>query len=157
MKNQSEKSPLFGEVYMVEFTGTCSEQLGKRPAVVFQNNVGNVYSPNVIVLPMTSSIKKMYMPTHVLLSAEEVGLRMDSMVLCENPVTVSKSKVGSYLTTVPDDLMREIAIGHILATASASFLGFEDFQIAHERSVKLNSAETRGVGSCIMKGTSKAS
>lgn len=149
--------PLLGEVYLVEFTGTGSEQLGKRPAVIFQNNVGNVYSPNVIVLPMTSSLKKLNQPTHVLLNADETGLRMDSVVLCENPVTVSKSRVGSYLTTVPDDAMREIAIGYVLATSATYFLDVEDFETTREKSVRLNSIDAGSAASCTTTSVSRVS
>ena len=132
------RSLRLGDVYMVNFKGTGSEQLGRRPAVVFQNNVGNRYSPNVIVLPLTTSKKKMKQPTHVMLWAEETGLRYDSVVLCENPVTVSKSRVGSYVTTLPDDMMREISIGCVLATSAAAFLNDADFQRIQERSLRLN-------------------
>ena len=143
-KTENSRQPMIGEVYTVEFTGTCSEQLGKRPAIIFQNNLGNLYSPNVIVLPLTSSLKKMSQPTHVLLKADDTGLRIDSVVICENPVTVSKSKVGSYITTVPNDLMREVAIGYVLATSAAAFLDDDDFQKAHEKSIALNSVRVAG-------------
>lgn len=154
---REERAPLLGEVYMVEFTGTGSEQLGRRPAVVFQNNAGNIFSPNVIVLPMTSSLKKMNQPTHVFLSASEVGLRMDSVVLCENPVTVSKSRVGSYITTVPDETMKKIAIGYVLATSATYFLDADDFAFTRERSARLNNVETRSGGSCTMNISNKVS
>lgn len=137
MKRTEERTPLLGEVYMVEFTGTGSEQLGRRPAVVFQNNIGNCHSPNLIVLPMTSSLKKLNMPTHVLLPAE-VGLPKDSVVLCENPVTVSKSRVGSYMTTLPADHMREIASGFVLATSATVFLDYEDFLSTQEKGIRMN-------------------
>ena len=134
---QSGRSPKLGEVYMVEFTGTGSEQLGRRPAVVFQNNIGNQRSPNLIVLPLTSSMKKLKMPTHVVLPAS-VGLPKDSVVLCENPVTVSKARIGSYVTTVPPDYMREIANGFVLATSATVFLEYEDFLSTQEKGIRMN-------------------
>ena len=69
-----------GEVYLMKFDGTGNEQQGWRPGVVFQNNTGNQFSPNIIALPMTNSIKKKEQPTHVIIPAE-VGLNRDSMVL----------------------------------------------------------------------------
>lgn len=138
MRKAEERTPRLGEVYMVEFTGTGSEQLGRRPAVVFQNNIGNHYSPNVIVLPLTSSLKKLNQPTHILLPSS-VGLPKDSLVLCENPVTVSKSRVGAYVTTVPDDHLREIANGFVLATSATAFLDYEDFKSTQEKGMRMNS------------------
>lgn len=55
---QEEKYPRIGEVYNMYFNGTGSEQSGWRPGVVFQNNIGNSKSPNIIALPLTSSLKK---------------------------------------------------------------------------------------------------
>ena len=88
MEKKSEtggRVPRIGEIYYMLFEGRDSEQSGWRPALVFQNNVGNVHSPNLIVLPLTSSLKKQDMPTHVMLRASETGLPKDSMVICENP------------------------------------------------------------------------
>ena len=64
---------------------------GWRPGVVFQNNIGNAKSPNIIALPLTTCLKKLNMPTHVLVRADESGLKKDSMVLCENPERMSRS------------------------------------------------------------------
>lgn len=50
-------SPKIGEVYLMNFGGTESEQSGWRPGLIFQNNIGNEYSPNVIALPLTTSLK----------------------------------------------------------------------------------------------------
>ena len=60
-----------------------SEQGGFRPVLVIQNNVGNKYSPTVIVAAITSHIEKAKLPTHVELSAKEYGLEKDSVILLE--------------------------------------------------------------------------
>lgn len=44
------------------------------------------------------------------------------MVLCENPQCISKFKLGSYLTTIPDDYMSKIAEANLLATSAISFI-----------------------------------
>ena len=94
LKNSNDnKKPNIGDVYLVYFDGSGNEQKGYRPGLVFQNNVGNEHSPNLIVLPLTSALKKTNQPTHVFIP-KEVGLRKDSMVLCENPKCMSKHKLG---------------------------------------------------------------
>ncbi len=115
-------SPLCGEVYLVRFDGSGSTQHGLRPAVVFQNNKGNRFSPNVTVLPLTSSIKKMSQDTHVFLPAENTGLLRDSMVLCENPVCIPKEELGEYITILSPVYMGLIARASILASAAVSYL-----------------------------------
>lgn len=135
---KTTRHPRIGEVYNVYFEGTGNEQAGWRPGVVFQNNVGNACSPNVIILPMTSSVKKLGMPTHVLIKAEGTELRKDSVVICENPSCISKSKLGKYITTLPNDSMREIAIASIIATSAISFLDLKSLVGVWEKTVKLN-------------------
>ena len=114
--------PKIGDVYALRFEGKGSVQGGMRPGVVFQNNTGNQYSPNIVVLPLTSRIKKLDMPTHVLLRSEDTGLFMDSMVLCENPYCVSKEQLGKYITTLSNRYMHSISEACLLASSSLSFL-----------------------------------
>lgn len=133
-----ECNPKIGEVYNMYFSGTGNEQSGWRPGIVFQNNLGNKNSPNIIALPLTSSLKKLHMPTHVLLKSSDTGLKLDSMVICENPERMSKTKIGKYITTLSDDYMKQIAIANLLATAAISFLDEEALLNAWRCTRKLN-------------------
>ena len=101
LQNNAERQPQIGDIYLMHFGGSGNEQRGWRPGLVFQNNLGNLHSPNIIALPLTSSIKKSNQPTHVVIPAEGTGLAKDSMVLCENPERMSKDRLGNYLTTIP--------------------------------------------------------
>lgn len=113
----------------MRFDGHGSEQGGWRPGLVFQNNLGNQYSPNIIALPMTSHLKKTGQPTHVVLPAKETGLDRDSMVLCENPERMSKERLGAYVTTLPASYMAKIAAANLLASSAISFID-PDFLLA---------------------------
>lgn len=139
-RQKTHEVPSIGDIYLMRFEGTGSEQRGWRPGVVFQNNVGNTYSPNIIALPLTSALKKTSQPTHVVVRASDTGLKMDSMVLCENPEKMSKAKMGAYLTTLSDKYMREIAIANLIATAAVSFLSEDDLLDVWKQSVQLNCA-----------------
>lgn len=127
-----------GEVYYMNFDGHGNEQNGWRPGVIFQNNIGNVYSPNVIALPLTTSLKKTDMPTHVVLPAQETGLPKDSMVLCENPECISKARVGEYITTIPDNYMEKIAEANIYATAAIAFIDPKSLLLIWQKAAALN-------------------
>ena len=71
-----------------------SEQGGKRPAVIVQNNIGNKYSPTVLIVPMTSEIKKVNMPTHnVMYKTKFNGLDADSMLLGEQTTAIDKKRI----------------------------------------------------------------
>ena len=124
----------------MRFGGSGSEQNGWRPGLVFQNNIGNRFSPNIIALPLTSSLKKASQPTHVLLPADETGLPKDSMVLCENPERMSKEKLGRYLTTLPQSFMAKVAEASLLASSAISYLDLESLVSAWRQARLLNAA-----------------
>lgn len=133
-----DRIPQIGDVYLIQFSGSGNEQKGWRPGLVFQNNIGNQHSPNIIALPLTSSLKKAGQPTHVLLPSEETGLIRDSMVLCENPERVSKERLGNYLTTLPDEYMSQIAIAYLLATSAIAFINPETLVAVWQKATSLN-------------------
>ena len=75
-----------------------SEQGGIRPVIVIQNDIGNKYSPTLIVLPITSEIKKENMPTHCILHKSiKNGLKVDSMVLAEQIRVIDKIRILDYI------------------------------------------------------------
>ena len=138
------KTPQIGEIYLMKFGGEGSEQAGLRPGLVFQNNTGNIYSPNIIALPITSALKKAGQPTHVVLYASDTGLKRDSMVLCENPERLSKAKVGRYITKLPDRYMRQIAEASLLATSVISYLDVDVLHSIWQKASELNSRSCDG-------------
>lgn len=135
---KSNASPIIGEVYFMKFEGSGNEQQGWRPGVIFQNNVGNLYSPNVIALPMTRALKKPAQPTHVLVTAADTGIPSDSMVLCENPEKMSKARIGRFITRLSDEYMKKIAMANLLATSAISFLSEADILETWRESIRLN-------------------
>jgi mRNA interferase MazF len=81
-----------GEIYYVDLgIGEGSEQSGLRPAVIIQNNSGNVHSPTVIVAVITTADKP-NIPTHL-----KINLRGESTILCEQIRTISKSRVRNKI------------------------------------------------------------
>lgn len=67
-------------------------QGGNRPWLIVQNDVGNRHSPTTIVVPLTSKLKRMEMPTHVIVTGK--GIKA-SMVECEQVRVIDKSHVKS--------------------------------------------------------------
>ena len=72
-----------------------SEQGGKRPVVVIQNNIGNAKSTTTIVMPLSKNTSKNpTQPTHTLLfKNEENGLKEDSIVLGEQIRVISNQRI----------------------------------------------------------------
>lgn len=138
LQNNAERQPQIGDIYLMHFGGSGNEQRGWRPGLVFQNNLGNLHSPNIIALPLTSSIKKSNQPTHVVIPAEGTGLAKDSMVLCENPERMSKDRLGNYLTTIPAQYMGKVAIANLLASSAISFIDPDVLLSVWQKALALN-------------------
>ena len=93
MKMNERKTIYKGDIILVDFKrNEGSEQNGVRPAVVLQNEVGNMFSPTTIVCPMTSKEKSIDV-THVELFPEECGILQPSFVLCEQIRVIDKSRI----------------------------------------------------------------
>ena len=63
-----ERAIFRGEIYYAELEQQVigSEQTGARPVLILQNNIGNEFSPTIIVAPITSkTYYKTKMPTHI--------------------------------------------------------------------------------------------
>lgn len=99
-----------GQIYWVDFgNGIGSEQQNIRPALVIQNNIGNKFSPTIVVVAITSKITKANLPTHVIVEKfEELGLSDLSIVLTEQVRTVDKKRVTGYIGECPYYLMKKI-------------------------------------------------
>ena len=97
---------LRGEIYYADLDPHHgSEQGGKRPVIVIQNNTGNKFAPTVIVAAVTSKVtKKPNQPTHVLIDRNPAFSR-PSMVLLEQIFTIDKERIQRLLgQTTPDEM-----------------------------------------------------
>ena len=92
-----------GSIVMVDLpTGNGSVQGGTRPAVVISNDKGNKFSPVLIIVPLTSKVKK-YMPTHHTIEPSMInGLTKTSIVLAEQIITVGKDMVRNIVGTLEE-------------------------------------------------------
>ena len=98
-----------GDIYLADLNPYVgSEQGGTRPVLVLQNNVGNYYSPTLIIAPLTSNIrKKRFLPTHYLLEGLPF-MSGPSLVLLEQITTIDKQRILHYLGSVSDSRMSMI-------------------------------------------------
>lgn len=98
-----------GDVFYADLSPVVgSEQGGMRPVLVIQNNVGNHYSPTVIVAAITAKIQKGKMPTHIEVSSDEYGLERDSVVLLEQIRTIDKQRLREKVTHLDTSMMNKI-------------------------------------------------
>ncbi len=98
-----------GDIFYADLSPVVgSEQGGIRPVLIVQNDVGNRYSPTVIVAAITSKINKAKMPTHIELEGTRHGLTKDSVILAEQVRTIDKKRLKEKIGRIDDELMGSI-------------------------------------------------
>ncbi|MCI5997958.1 MAG: type II toxin-antitoxin system PemK/MazF family toxin [Peptoniphilaceae bacterium] len=97
-----------GDIFYADLSPVVgSEQGGVRPVLVVQNDIGNKYSPTVIVAAITSQMNKVKLPTHVEVSSE-YGLPKNSVVLLEQIRTIDKKRLREKVGYTDDFFMRRV-------------------------------------------------
>ena len=98
-----------GDLYFADHSPvTGSEQGGVRPVLVVQNDVGNKYSPTIIVAAITSKKNKADLPTHVAIDADGNGLSKNSIILMEQLRTIDKRRLKERIGTIDKTRLPEV-------------------------------------------------
>ena len=107
MEQNSKKEFKRGDVFFVEKDDgdffVPGEQSRGRPAVIIQNDKGNMHSPTVIVSYLTSKRKK-FLPTHVLTT----NTCCWSTILCEQIDTISKTRLTRFVCHLSERDMKRV-------------------------------------------------
>jgi mRNA interferase MazF len=99
-----------GELYSANLDPVIgSEQGGTRPVLIVQNDMGNRFSPTVIVLAVTGRLNKARLPTHVEICAEGHGLASDSVVLAEQIRTLDKKRLKERIGRLSPEAMERVS------------------------------------------------
>ncbi|MBQ7602635.1 MAG: type II toxin-antitoxin system PemK/MazF family toxin [Clostridia bacterium] len=99
-----------GELYYANLSPVMgSEQGGLRPVLVVQNDIGNKYSPTVIVAAVTSSLTKAKLPTHIPITcATYTGLTKNSVILLEQLRTIDKMRLQQKIGQLDNTTMAQV-------------------------------------------------
>ncbi len=98
-----------GELYYADLSPVVgSEQGGVRPVLIVQNDVGNKFSPTVIVAAITSKLTKAKLPTHIEIQAKSFGLEKDSVILLEQIRTVDKTRLQNKIGDLSTSQMKNV-------------------------------------------------
>ncbi len=98
-----------GDVFFADLSPVVgSEQGGVRPVLIIQNDIGNRFSPTVIIAAITAQIQKAKLPTHVEIDAELHGFDRDSVVLLEQIRTIDKQRLIDKITHLDEEMMSKV-------------------------------------------------
>jgi len=98
-----------GDLFYVDLNPTKgSEQKGRRPVLVIQNDIGNEVSPRTLIAPLTTkSFTKEY-PTNVNIPKGMSGLKENSTVLLSQIRTIDKSRLENKIGHLPQSYMTKV-------------------------------------------------
>ena len=105
-----------GEIYYADLSPVVgSEQGGVRPVLVVQNDVGNRYSPTVIIAAITSKLSKAKLPTHIEIDKDKYNLPKDSVVLLEQIRTLDKLRLKEKISELDASTMHRVDVAIMIS------------------------------------------
>lgn len=105
-----------GDIFYADLSPVVgSEQGGIRPVLVVQNDVGNKYSPTVIIAAITSQLTKAKLPTHIELEKQKYNLVKDSVVLLEQIRTLDKRRLKDKVCTIDNLTMQKVDLAIMIS------------------------------------------
>lgn len=112
-----------GDIYYADLNPVCgSEQGGKRPVVVIQNDMRNTHAPTLIVATITTKADKRKFPTHYLVK-ENAAFDEPSTIMLEQLRTIDKNRVLGYLGKIPPKEMLNVDKALMLSLALQQYTG----------------------------------
>jgi mRNA interferase MazF len=97
-----------GDIYWVKLNPTEGSEIGKtRPAVVISNDINNELADTITILPVTSSVGKVY-PFEVFLKKGTGNITGDSKVRTNQIRTIDRKRIKNRIGNITEDIMREI-------------------------------------------------
>ena len=102
--------------YLGENIGHEKSRLEARPCVIISNNRINYNGSNVIIVPLSKTIRYKENSTselkyewhYILKKTKYKELNFDSSIQCEDIRCISKSRIGKYICKIDSDDMNEI-------------------------------------------------
>lgn len=98
-----------GDVYLADLDPVKgSEQAGRRPVLIFEDDRLIRATLTVVVIPFTSNVRMQRLPTCVLVPAGEGGLRQDSVAICHQVRALDKRGIVQHWGALPGPRLAQI-------------------------------------------------
>jgi mRNA interferase MazF len=99
-----------GDVYLASLDPAIGhEQQGRRPVLVFQNDVLNAAATTVLIIPFTTTLRRASLPSCLLVRQGDGGLTSDSVALCHQMRVLDASRLTTRLGTLAPTTMAAIS------------------------------------------------
>jgi len=100
-----------GDIFLVDLNPVVgTEQAGIRPALVIQIDKANAASPHTIIIPFTTRIREVKLPSHVRIPASVGGLAEQSVLLCEQIRVIDKRRLVRRTGNIEEEDLRKVGV-----------------------------------------------
>jgi mRNA interferase MazF len=100
-----------GDIFLVDLNPVVgTEQAGIRPALVIQMDKANAASPHTIIIPFTTKIREVKLPSHVKIPAGVAGLAEQSVLLCEQIRVIDKRRLVRKTGNIEGEDLRKVGV-----------------------------------------------
>ncbi len=100
--------PKRGEIWLVSLDPVAGHEIGKtRPALIISNNRNNEYASTVTLIPITTSIDKIY-PFEVFISKDDSELQTDSKIKCNQIRTADKLRLVKFVSDISTEKLVKV-------------------------------------------------
>jgi mRNA interferase MazF len=87
-----------------------SEQAGIRPVIIVQRDILDRFTTTVVVVPVTSNLRRAKIPGTIILPTGEGGLTQDSVVLCYQIVAIDRERLIRKLGSLSADYVSRLQV-----------------------------------------------
>ena len=90
-----------GDIYLADLNPSRgSQQAGIRPVILVQRQNLERFTRTVVVIPVTTNLRRAQVPGTMLIPAGEGGLSQESVALCYQIVVIDKQRLQRQLGTL---------------------------------------------------------
>lgn len=98
-----------GDIYLADLNPSRgSEQAGIRPVIIVQHNNIDRFTRTVVVIPLTTNLRRARIPGTMIIPVGEGGLTQESVALCYQIVVIDKQRLKQYLGTLSLDYLQQL-------------------------------------------------
>ena len=97
-----------GEIFWANLDPFMGAEISKTlPVLIISNDINNLYSQNITIIPITKSISKIY-PFEVFVSKDISGLVYDSKIKTNQIRTIDKQRLISKISEITPEIIKEV-------------------------------------------------
>ncbi len=85
-----------------------SEQAGRRPVLVFQNDQINRFTTTVLAIPLTTNLRRASLPSCVEIPKKGTGLAEDSVAVCHQLRALDKRRLKERIGAVDESALAAV-------------------------------------------------